>query len=263
MPRLDPLIREALIDLKRGVDAAGARFCIIGALLPEFLLRAPSKRFTNDADAVMGAKTIGEFEDLKRHLQGFRFLETKLAIRLVHATGTRVDLLPYSETIAPAGTLHLPGDLTFNMVGFEPVFDAALTVPIEPGLVLPMAPLPLYVVLKLVAFSDRKAAKDLGSIVHCLRHYDEDADRRYGVEHAGVLVPFEFSTAYLLGLDAAAYVRDDRVRPLAAGVLDLFADADSAGIDLVARDEGRPNLEPSQREEIAPQFKWFRSGLAV
>jgi hypothetical protein len=51
------LIRAALVDLQRGLEAAGARFCIIGALVQEFLLSAPPKRFTNDADAVIVTKT--------------------------------------------------------------------------------------------------------------------------------------------------------------------------------------------------------------
>ena len=137
MPRIDPLIREALVDLQKGLDDAGARFCIIGALVPEFLLGAAPKRFTNDADAVIVAKTIDDFSELKRHLQGFRFTETNLTIRLMHAAGARVDLLPYSATIAPGGTLHLPGDLTFNMAGFDRVFDAAVPVAIDRDLVLP------------------------------------------------------------------------------------------------------------------------------
>ena len=41
-------------------------------------------------------------------------------------------------------------------------------------------------------------------MLHCLRHYREDDDARYGLEHEGELVPFEFTSAYLLGLDAAS-----------------------------------------------------------
>jgi predicted nucleotidyltransferase len=260
---LDPLVRAALVDLERGLETAHARYCIIGALVPECLLRVTPTRLTNDADAVVVAHTIDQFDKLKDHLGGFRFKKTSFAIRLQHDDGARVDILPYSTTIAPGGRLDLPGDLTFNMAGFERVFDAAITVSVEPGLVLPMAPLPLYAVLKLVAFNDRKAPKDLGSVMHCLRHYDEDADRRYGLETDGALVPFEVSTAYLLGRDAAPFVAYDHVVSVVREVLDLFTDADAPGVDVVARDEGRTNLEPSQRYEIASLFKWFRAGLGV
>lgn len=263
MPRLDPLVKAALVDLRKGLETARARYCVIGALVPEFLLGVAPTRLTNDADVVVVANSIEQFDKLKDHLERHRFTRTTFAIRLQHAEGARVDILPYSSTLAPGGSLHLPGDLTFNMAGFDRVFDAAISVSVEPDLVLPIAPLPLYAVLKLVAFSDRRAAKDLGSIVHCLRHYDEDADRRYGLEHAGVLVPFEFATAYLLGLDAAVFVTDAGIRSVAGRVLDLFADADAAGVDIVARDEGRTNLEPSQRDEIASVFRWFRAGLGL
>jgi hypothetical protein len=48
---------------------------------------------------------------------------------------------------------------------------------IEGGPTLPLVPRPLYVLLKLVAFSDRHAGKDLGSVLHCLEQLIEDDER--------------------------------------------------------------------------------------
>lgn len=52
------------------------------------------------------------------------------------------------------------------MAGFGYVVPNAVAVPIEGGPTLPLAPLPLYVLLKLVAFSDREEPKDLASVLH-------------------------------------------------------------------------------------------------
>ncbi len=76
------------------------------------------------------------------------------------------------------------------MAGFGYVVPNAVSVSIEGGPTLPVAPLPLHVLLKLVAFSDRQEPKDLAGVLHCLKHYIEDDERRYGVDHNGEGVPY-------------------------------------------------------------------------
>ena len=49
---------------------------------------------------------------------------------------------------------------SFNMAGFGQVVPNCIQISIDGGPTIPVAPLPLYVLLKLVAFSDRKAHKD-------------------------------------------------------------------------------------------------------
>ena len=70
-----------------------------------------------------------------------------------------------------------------------------------------MAPLPLYAMLKLAAYADRRKLKDLNGFLHCARYYEdvEESERRYGLEHAGEMTPLEFGGAFLLGLDGVPY----------------------------------------------------------
>jgi len=82
-----------------------------------------------------------------------------------------------------------PG-LTLNMAGFEELGPNAIPLSVAHGVTVPVAPLPLDVLLKLVAYGDRKERKDLGSVPHCLRHYAEDDNRRHGLEHEGKCVPY-------------------------------------------------------------------------
>jgi hypothetical protein len=97
--------------------------------------------------------------------------------------------------------------------------------------------------------------KDLASVLHCLRHYREDDDARYGLEHEGELVPFEFTSADLLGLDA---------RPFAPSVatsirllLDQFDSPDAAIVGLVASEDRRVLVEDADRLEVFDLFRWF------
>ena len=73
-----------------------------------------------------------------------------------------MDLLPFSDSIAPDGRLQLEEGFVLNMAGFGHVVPNAIPTEIEGGPTLPLAPLPLYALLKLVAFSDRKTAQRSG-----------------------------------------------------------------------------------------------------
>jgi len=126
---------------------------------------------------------------------------------------------------------------------------------------LPVAPVPLYVLLKLVAYGDRKERKDLASVLHCLRHYREDDDGRYGLEHGGEFVPFEFTPACLLGLDARPFVPS--VATSIRSLLDQFDSPDAAIVGLVATEDRRVLIEDADRLEVFDLFRWFRLAAGV
>jgi predicted nucleotidyltransferase len=258
---LDPVLVAALTDLVKGLENLGARFCVIGALVPQFLLNESPRRLTNDADAVVAVETLEAFEQLKEQLRRFHFAPTRLPFRLRHDAGGVVDILPYGNALAPDDILRLGIDLTFNVAGFGQLFDSAVLVETF-GLTIPVAPIPLYVLLKLAAYKDRKAPKDLGSVLHCLRYYEEEAERRYGLEHDGQLVPFEYTTAFMLGQDARPFTQDVLAK-VAAEVLAEFRDVDSVGVDRAAREEGRLHVESQHQEEIVALFGWFQKGVEL
>lgn len=256
MTPVDPLVLAALSDLANGLRKLGVRFCVIGALVPEVFLAVPPRRRTNDADATVVVETLDDFERLKRQLAAFGFSLTRRPYRLAHRNGGWVDLIPYSKALAPSGYLELSDEVTLNLAGFELVVPNSVEVTIGPNLEVPMVPVALYALLKLVAYGDRREPKDLASVLHCLRHYREDDDGRYGLEQEGELVPFEFTLACLLGLDAR------RFAVLMAGavrsVLGEFKDPDSAIVGLLAGEDGRLPVEDEDRVEIFELFRRFR-----
>jgi predicted nucleotidyltransferase len=233
-------------------------FCLVGALVPELLLDVRPRRMTNDVDVTVVVDSPAEFERLKDRLAAFGFNRTGLTYRLQHGTGGLVDLLPFSEAIAPDGVLELGEDIRFNLAGYDHLVPNAVQVTVESDLTVPLTPLPLYVLLKLVAFSDRKAAKDLAGVLHCLEHYQEDDDARYGLDHEGEAVPFEYTCAYLIGFDGRSF-HDDRLKGTVRVVLDRFDSPDADIVSLVARESGRL-IQDQDRITIFELFSWFRLG---
>jgi len=261
MRRADPLVTGVLADLARGLSALEVEFCVIGALVPELLLDAPPRRMTKDADVTVFVDTFDDFDRVKRGLEPFGFTPTGLSHRLTHRDGGWVDLLPYSRSLAPNGRLQISPEATLNVAGFEALVPNAIPAPIASGVTVPVAPVPLYVLLKLVAYGDRKERKDLASVLHCLRHYREDADARYGLEHEGELVSFECTSAYPLGLDARPFVPS--VATSIRQLLDQFDSPDAAIVGLVATEDRRVLIEDADRLEVFDLFRWFRLATAL
>jgi predicted nucleotidyltransferase len=262
MPRLEPALLPVVMDLERGFRTLGVRFAVVGALVPELLLDVRPARMTNDADVTVAVESLAEFETLKDRLADFGFVRTRAPHRIRHHSGGLVDVLPFGPDIAPDGRLELEADVVLNMAGFEHVVPSAVQTAIDDGPTLPLVPLPLYALLKLVAFSDRKASKDLAGVFHCLRYYLEDDERRYDAEHEGAGVPFEYTGAYLLGIDGRPFLS----RPLSQtveAILDRFADSDSEAVALVAREQGRIAIEEEDRAGVFEHFRWYRRGVGL
>jgi predicted nucleotidyltransferase len=262
MPRIEPALVPVLRDLARGLQEINVPFGVVGALVPELLLHARPARMTNDADVAVVVASLADFELLKDRLADYGFARTRLPHRMQHRSGGRVDLLPFSESIAPGGRLQLQEGLVLNMAGFRHVVPNAVATTVDDGPTLPLAPLALYVPLKLVAFDDRKAPKDLAGVFHCLEHYLEDDQRRYGAEHEGEGVPYEHTGAYLLGVDGRPFL-DAQLAGTVAEVLERFSDADTDVVGLIARERGRMPPTDEERAIIFGHFRWYRLGAGL
>lgn len=250
MPKLDPAIERVLVALVRGLRRLDVRFCVVGALVPDLLLKERPAQATLDADVVVFVPDLAAFERVKRGLVGFQ--PTKYPYRLKHESGGRADILPYSEELARDGLLRLEPDYVFNMTGFDRVAGAIVEVTLDSGDIVPVVLVPLYVLLKLVAFTDRGLQKDIGSVVHCLRNYAMDDERRFGLEHEGTAVPYEYGSAYLVGVDARPLV-EEKLRRLIGPLLDR----------LVPPGIGADDDERDREQENGHCLRWFRVGLGI
>ncbi len=216
---------------------------------------------TNDVDVAVVVAGLEDFEQLKDRLADYGFTRTRRPHRLNHRDGGWVDVLPFNEAIARDG-LALEEGVILNMAGFGHVVPNAVRVQIEGGPMLPVAPLPLHVLLTLVAFSDRAEPKDLAGVLDCLEHYLEDDDRRYGVDHDGEGVPYEYTGAYLVGVEARPFL-DESVSKTVEAVLDRFDNPDATVVGVVAREMGGMIVENERRLEIFDLFRWYRLGTGL
>jgi hypothetical protein len=175
---LDQSLLETVTALVDGLEHANVSYCLIGALVPELLLKTPPPRRTNDADAVVQVETLEEFERVKSalELEPYGFTRTRGPFRMERGPG-RVDVLPYSEALAPGGLLRIPPSTPYNMLGFDKVHRAQTRVTIAGGPTVPLVTIPLYVLLKIVAYSDRREARDgAGRVKGATR--SENSERR-------------------------------------------------------------------------------------
>jgi len=262
MPRLEPALLPVVADLAGGLRSLGVPFAVVGALVPELLLGVRPDRMTNDADVTAIVESLADFERLKDQLAAFNFARTRAPQRLSHTAGGLVDILPFSAALAPDGRLQLEEEFVLNMAGFEHVVPSAIETVIEDGPTLPVIPLPLYALLKLVAFEDRKAPKDLGGVFHCLRYYLDDDERRYEAEYENQGVPFEYTGAYLLGTDGRQFL-SSRVSVAVGGALDRFADSDAEGVSIVLIERGRMAMDEDAQKDVFAHFQWYRRGLGL
>lgn len=259
MSLVDPVLREVIVDLERGLRERGVPFGIIGALVPQLLLADRPPLLTEDADVVVVVETMPEFEELKIGLEPYGFQRTPVVHRLRHRSGRPVDMLPYSQALAPDDRLTFGVDRVMNMTGFRHVVPNAIRTTIDGELVVPVAPLPLYTLLKLIAFGERRKAKDLGGVLHCLQHYAEDDDRRYGGE---LDVPFECSTAYLLGYDGRPLL-DAVVGESVRRVLDSMDGPHAPGVQTALSFGHGPWADEDRQARTFELFQWYRRGTGL
>ncbi|MEQ1502251.1 MAG: nucleotidyl transferase AbiEii/AbiGii toxin family protein [Myxococcota bacterium] len=164
-------------DLGQVAVAVGTRVLLVGAYARDLCLGAvePTARMTNDADfAVLleswaavdafFAACAGSFRDVDRG-------ELKMYHR---ATGLKVDLVPCGPIEVPPGTLSLRGSRRrLNTVGLVECF--ALGRPL--GATQVVVPPPAgFVVLKLLAFTDRREPRDLRDLGYVLHRIPFDPE---------------------------------------------------------------------------------------
>ena len=264
MTDVDPQLRDAVVRMVRALESMQRRYCLIGALVPRFLMSVPPAQRTRDVDVVVDARSIQDVEQLTRDLHLRGYVDVAPPMRFRDESGVLVDVIPYSDALAPDGRLTLPGDVLLGTEGFAHLIQHAVHVDLAPGLKAAMAPLPLYAMLKLTAYADRRKLKDLNGFLHCTRYYEdvEEGERRYGLEHAAELVPLEYGGAFLLGLDGLPY-QDPRLRERLARLLDRFADIEVSDLGEAARDAGRLATDDVWRQACHQLIRWYRLGAQL
>jgi len=264
MKNVDQELHAALVRIVRVLNATERGYCVIGALVPRLLMLTPPTQRTRDVDVVVAATSWEDVEELTSSLLSKGYSSVSPPVRFRDESGVQIDVIPFGEAIAPDQRLVLPGDTALRTEGLRQALEHALRLELAPGLQVAVAPLPLYAMLKLSAYADRRKAKDLNGFLHCARHYEdvEVGERRYGLEHQGSLVPLEFGGAFLLGLDGVFFQSRDLCSKLQQ-LLGSLQDDDAPGLGEAARDAGRLPTDERWRAECHQLIEWYRLGARL
>jgi len=240
-------------------------FALVGALVPAILLSTEAGvRETRDADHVIKLTSWAEWEAVIADLVklGFTRGRGEQEHRLHYKTA-EIDLIPYGITTGPEEVLvwRKSGN-QMNMTGFSDVFRYARPTEISQGLTLPVVPLWLFAVLKVIAYLDRGLPRDLSDIIYVLERYESSGgkSRRFEIASGVEGVTYETSGAYLLGRD----VRENASAKAASLVKDFVGkvtDEYHPAVNSILRQENQLDSE-ARRRTVFKLIEGFRKGLA-
>lgn len=235
--RLEPGQLKALAILTRYLDAKGIRSVVIGAMVPVLLIDGRTgdgghsgSRITRDIDLSLRLSGWDEFHRVKRDLCGLGFTmkrgnpEHRLTFQ-----GFDIDIIPFDPDLSGDGFLTWPeSGKRMNMRGFGLVFDQTETVSLESGITLAVVKIPMAVLLKINAWTDRREIRDLEDILFMLNHYEdqETGERRFDVSGESGLT-YECAGAFLAGRDLAGMAIPE-LHSIVAPLFGMFEDPDSA-----------------------------------
>ncbi|MFH2202009.1 MAG: hypothetical protein ABIJ96_02740 [Elusimicrobiota bacterium] len=253
---MDSGLTEVVRDVCRAAEGLGVEVVLVGALMTELTPEKgsdyPQFRRTNDADFGVRVRDWPTYEKLREKLLGpdCKFEPDRSIEHRLHRRTAMVDLIPYGAEIAPGGTLVWPkSEFEMSVVGFDEVCAAASKVKLEDGPSVSVITVPGFVLLKIIAFLDRKAQgkekhkDDAKDIDYWLQNYvgGTEDDRRYDLANKPGIEHEDYATAgaVLLGMEVGALASEaaaecvarflseskDLYSPfldiLAAGVLDV------------------------------------------
>lgn len=209
---INPIAREA-----------GCAYFIAGATARDLILvnvhGLHPGRATRDMDFGVAVESWERFELLKERLAETRdFASDQRALQRLtwsdRTTGLSVpvDLIPFRGVASAENTIEWPPsrDIVMSVAGFEEALSSSLSVRIEENLIVRVASLPGLMLLKLLAWADRKfeTNKDAADIYRLLTTWADagNTDRLYD-EEMDLLEAAEFDLqvagAELLGRDVA------------------------------------------------------------
>jgi len=246
MPLLPEQV-ESLRQLQELCRGFGADVVIIGAIAYRVWVDDPQRQ-TEDLDLAV-ALDFPEFEALTHALSDLGWRQDARREQRWHSPqGGRLDLLPAGERLRKQGWVEWPrSGMRMSLVGFASVFASSPERVIAPGLVAKVVGLPLFALLKIVAFLDdpHSRQKDVQDLVALMHWYAVDGDRRFRPEVYDAGIEYEHAGAFLLGQDVAGFCGVEEMALVESFVRWAKSDP-GAHSTVLARWSGETGGEPSR-----------------
>ena len=253
-------LKETVREVCSAAEKLKINVVLVGALMAQYTLELgsdyPKFRGTNDADFGVSVRDWESFKKLHEELLARDFKANPKIEHRLHRGATMVDLIPYGSQIAPDGKLTWPeSGFEMTVTGFDEVCAAARKADQSNDPSLPVITVPGFVLLKIIAFLDRRARHDPKhrddgkDIEYWLRNFASGTDDARRFDWAGqsglAHEDYETAGAVLLGVEvgklaspeAAVYV--DRFMKESEDLYSPFMDALAAGQHEEAADKKR------------------------
>ncbi|MCA9461128.1 MAG: nucleotidyl transferase AbiEii/AbiGii toxin family protein [Nitrospira sp.] len=265
MPKIDGDLAEALRRLRDYFEQKQIPFALVGALVPALLLSSDvGTRETRDADHVIRLQSWAAWKDVIAELEhlGFTRGRSEQEHRLHYKTA-EIDLIPFGIFDGPSDVLIWPkSGNRMNMTGFLEVFHFAKPTELAPGVTLPVVPLWLFVVLKIVAYLDREFPRDLHDLAYVLEHYETvgKSSRRFDLAGEVEGLTYETAGAFLLGRDIRLNVTVKAMELVKSFIAQISGEHHTV-INVMLRAENRL-FSDERRKALYQLIDSFRKGIA-
>lgn len=217
---MDAATVTILNDVQRAAQRLSADVLLIGASARDYWLQTRHGirvgRATEDYDLAVVVESWGVYQQLTDALvKTGQFRQDSHQQQRLHAGGLTLDLIPFGDLESPPGNIAWPPAGTFVMstLGFREALATGETVDIGSGTSFKVATLPSLVLLKLIAWNDRRNSKDAYDVTLIAQNYT-DAGHFQRLTDAGAPLIEEFEDiqvagAALLGQDIRAIASDE------------------------------------------------------
>jgi predicted nucleotidyltransferase len=200
---MDMSDRKAIADFLEVTKRLSIPTLAIGASARQLVFdephRLPTRRTTLDWDFATKVASWQEFQTLQTALS--RDFQVQAAHRLEHKRfGTLVDLVPFGG-VAKNEIIYFPkSDVKLSVLGFDTALRYAEQISLDEQ-TLTVTSLPWLVGLKLFAWADRQAYKDLDDLAFMLQYASEVVGEQIYEATVPDELPFEARGAFVLGFE--------------------------------------------------------------
>lgn len=206
--KLENEIKEKLCKITGIFFRLQYNYSVIGAIAT-LLHGVNLTRITRDIDfSILLDGNWEDFEKLKQVFENEGFQSTRIAHRMKTADGFVIDLLPVGGGIVENDSIRWPDGVVMSANGLREAVENANVVDIGECRV-PVAPLPVIVLLKLFAYDDQGDLKHIKDILRCFEFYDRERRFELLAEEIDGLT-YENAGAFLVGKDLGLLIDENQ-----------------------------------------------------
>lgn len=253
--KVDPGTLQILRDVHEAASKIGVKLLLIGAFARDLWLRLvhelPAGRATEDYDLAVLIPTWSHYDEMRQVLidSGHYEADPDQRQRLV-AGKLKVDLVPFGGLETHPGEVSWPpeGAIEMSTLGLNEALTHGIQVQMADEFVVNVASLSALAMLKMIAWTDRKAAKDAYDVMLIARRYADAGHRDRLLDERFELLEefsdYELAGAAFLGIDIRSIARPETRKPIQAALEAAINYADdgrfiSAAIDCLGDYEDR------------------------